>query len=166
MTIDELLCKFQGKCWHTVMQEADVQRIIPVSAICVCGAIFENNGSIKRHIKDSNPDYSRPADLYEFFSWLCREKPEMWDEFLSHACEAWLKTPDTRFYPWLFFSDPSRPRDLMAEWLRLDEVREKWGWEKCPTCWRPGDYTGPLPMFCPSCNGTGRIRAEWAREGK
>ncbi|OPX96073.1 MAG: hypothetical protein A4E60_03517 [Syntrophorhabdus sp. PtaB.Bin047] len=113
---------------------------------------------------DEPPDYSRPADLYEFFSWLCREKPEMWDEFLEYAIEVWNKGLNMSFYPWLFFSSPSRPRDLMAEWLRLEEVREKWGWEKCPTCWRPGDYTGPLPMFCPSCNGTGRIRAEWARE--
>lgn len=49
---------------------------------------------------------------------------------------------------------------LLAEWLRLEETIEKWGTERCPN-----DFMAFTSYdMCPVCNGSGKVRAEWARE--
>jgi hypothetical protein len=144
-----------------------------IPAICTCGAIFEANEPIKRHIRGSNPDFSDPRHLYEFFTWLIKERPQMWEEFHKFAEEQYNRGIlfFHKFDAWLFFSDPARPRDLMAEWLQLDETVEKFGWERCPnldiediesmSCRNNGDNCQPCSY--------GKILAPWARwvqEGK
>ena len=47
---------------------------------------------------------------------------------------------------------------LLSEWLRLEEVGEKWGWEECPD----RAYDGCNHRGCAICHGTGKIRSAWA----
>jgi hypothetical protein len=105
------------------------------------------------------PDYSYSGNRDEFFRWLCRERPEMWDGFFIYALAYGKHERPIDFaelVSWLFFSDPSRPRDLMAEWLRLESVREKFG-RNCEL---------DCEVSCPSYKGacSGKIPAEWAKE--
>jgi len=121
--------------------------------------------NLKKHFTSVNPDFSDPRHLYEFFTWLCRERPEMWLNFRHFAFKAWIKDMDAtaEFIPWLFFQSPARPRDLMAEWLRLPETVERFGTIECedsmvayPHCVRDN---------C-NCNGSGRVLSPWARYAK
>lgn len=175
MNPDKLLTLLMGKCWHDWKRTTASMSPVLIYKCGVCGKLAGPLGEPDE--LPVNPSFSDPHHRDEFFTWLCKERGEMWRYFQDWVYDCWEDAVDiverglswnteADRVAWLFFSSPSRPRDLMAEWLRLEEVREKWGWEKCPTCWRPGDYTGPLPMFCPSCNGSGKIRAEWAREGR
>ena len=166
---DKLLTLLMGQHWHEVKQLADVQRIMAIPAICTCGAIFEANEPIKRHIRGSNPDFSDPRHLYEFFTWLIKERPQMWEEFHKFAEEQYNRGIlfFHKFDAWLFFSDPARPRDLMAEWLRLDSTVERFGWVECSTCESKGGTSVlGFTVVCPKCNGTGRVLAPWARYAK
>lgn len=153
MTIDELLCKFQGLHWHKGITYPDGTR-----SLYKCSCM--EHQSIEP-LSRLNPDFSDDHTAMELLRWFFKEKEGMFMEFYDYmdiVAEDFilLKEVDGKQYmSWVV---------LLAEWLRLEETREKWGWEECPTCWRPGDYTGPLPMFCPRCNGSGKIRAEWARE--
>lgn len=118
-----------------------------------------------------NPSFSDPRHRDEFFSWLCKERPEMWEQFLSWALRqyehpwAW----EGKTIPWLFFSDPSRPRDLMAEWLYLDSTIEDFGWEKCPNCEGDKRITlsdGRGSHDCSLCSGSGKVLSAWAKYAK
>jgi hypothetical protein len=144
MTINnERLAKFEGKCWHEVDK-----------GLCKhCGKFLPDN-----------PSYSTsPADRERLLEYLM-EKKDMWDEF----CEwAWKKNSEERvwnkvpwFVHWLTHPLDGTPRwvSLLSEFLGLEEVREKFGWEKCPNC--DVFYTG----FCTTCSGTSKIHAEWAKE--
>ena len=76
-------------------------------------------------------------------------KEEMWIAF-----EVWIytrKDSSRPHIPWLHKPLDGVPRrvSLLSEWLGMEETREKWGWEECPTCWKPG-----------------RFRAELAKEAK
>jgi len=156
---DKLLTLLMGQHWHEVKQLADVQRIMAIPAICTCGAIFEANEPIKRHIRGSNPDFSDPRHLYEFFTWLIKERPQMWEEFHKFAEEQYNRGIlfFHKFDAWLFFSDPARPRDLMAEWLQLDSTIRRFGYEQgeltVEAAWDDGDW------------GTGKctVLSEWAK---
>lgn len=117
-----------------------------------------------RYGKDTTvtyPDYSFPENRDEFFTWLCRERPEMWRKFDDWAFDRWddLQTGQS-YIGWLFFSSPSRPRDLLAEWLRLDETIKRFGWVKCPNC--DVFNTG----FCNTCGGSGKVLSPWAKYAK
>jgi len=110
------------------------------------------------------PDFSRPRHRDEFFTWLCRERPEMWLNFRHFAFKVWIKDMDAtaEFIPWLFFQSPSRPRDLMAEWLRLDNTIKDFGWVECP------EYE---PFCVPVCSNpcickNGKVLAPWAKYAK
>ena len=116
---------------------------------------------------DEPPDFSDPSHRDEFFTWLTKERPEMWLNFRHFAFKAWIKDMDAtaEFIPWLFFQSPSRPRDLMAEWLRLDETVERFGWVEhhCSHC-RKGDVQMHYTHPCEKCGAIGgKIRAEWAK---
>jgi len=139
-----------------------------------------------KHGKDTTvayPDFSLPAHRDEFFTWLTKERPEMWEGFRRYSHNVWrddskfsystvITDYDGYFYAWLFFSDPARPRDLMAEWLQLDSTVERFGQSKCKYC--EDGYTlrllgGRVEVtndMCQHCNGTGKIRAEWAKYAK
>ncbi len=112
---------------------------------------------------DEPPDFSLPSHRDEFFTWLCRERPEMWKAFYlwsyrqdGLAYHIWPPF-DHHHVPWLFFSDPARPRDLMAEWLQLDSTIRRFGYEQgeltVEAAWDDGDW------------GTGKctVLSEWAK---
>ena len=95
----------------------------------------------------------------------------MWREFEIHVSKIYTMANTTDwFIPWFFFQSPARPRDLMAEWLQLDSTVKRFGQSKCKYC--EDGYTlrllgGRVEVtndMCQHCNGTGRIRAEWAKE--
>ena len=130
-----------------------------------------------KHGKDTTvayPDFSLPAHRDEFFTWLTKERPEMWEGFRRYSHNVWrddskfsystvITDYDGYFYAWLFFSDPARPRDLMAEWLRLDSTVERFGWVKCPI------HCCDCPDNGKTCMDTGKVLSEWAKyvkEGK
>ena len=160
---DKLLTLLMGKCWHSVEYN-----VMSQSWICsICGEEFREGDEHKA----DHPDFSRPADRDEFFTWLTKKRPEMWESWYL-----WVyanRTPDEYrrvvgdwpFIHWLFFQSPSRPRDLMAEWLRLDETVERFGWVEhhCSHC-RKGDVQMHYTHPCEKCGAIGgKIRVEWAR---
>ena len=127
---------------------------------------------------DEPPDFSDPSHRDEFFTWLTKERPEMWEGFRRYSHNVWrddskfsystvITDYDGYFYAWLFFSDPARPRDLMAEWLRLEETVERWGWTPCdgfPECMQGERDVCKYPDM--RCEGNGKTRgqyAPWAR---
>ncbi len=172
MTINnELLFQLRHdgkKCWH---EPTDANNPFAESPCIHCGKILIHwpHGWFAEG-ENITPDYSRPADLYEFFAWLCRERREMWEGFtdwIDAKGERDLSIPApwlwSKLIPWLFFQSPSRPRDLMAEWLRLDETVERWGISTCKVC----DGTGEGEVKnCRYCNGSSKILAPWARYAK
>jgi len=58
---------------------------------------------------------------------------------------------------------------LLQEWLELKETRERFGWVTCPSCKegyalrKLGERTEQTIDQCQKCNGTGKIRTEWAK---
>jgi hypothetical protein len=130
MNPDKLLFQLQRdgkKCWH----KADPSN--PDECLR-CKSAFQNKNGEPYKCELDNPSFSDPHHREEFFTWLCRERREMWEMFLSWALRqyeypwAW----EGKTIPWLFFSSPSRPRDLMAEWLQLDSTIERFGYVECP----------------------------------
>jgi len=105
-------------------------------------------------------------------------KKEMWRYFQDWTCDVWEEDIDLveRGTSWNTEADRAawlhKPLDgvprwvsLLSEWLRLESVREKFGTTECPTCENKGgtEVLG-FTVVCPSCNGSGKIRAEWAKE--
>lgn len=117
--------------------------------------------------RDGDKPWNLNYDSPDHFARLTKrlfENKEMWDKYYQYAFKRYLNSEThNTFVPWLF-SDRTRFVTLFAEFLRLPEVVERFGWVECPTCWKPGDYTGSLPAFCSICNGTGKVLSEWARE--
>jgi hypothetical protein len=102
---------------------------------------------------------------HQFEIFLFRKYPTEHGYAIADCQTGWVSN---NFIPWLF-SDRTRFVTLFAEFLRLGATVEEFGREECPTCWKPGDYTGSLPAFCSICNGTGKVLSAWAkyvREGK
>jgi len=145
-------------CWHKTTNEYPFR-----CAICGQSETDWQGWFICPH----NPDYSTsPADRERLLLYLMGQE-EMWKAFKTAILTAKIGEPyDGGIIVYLFSFIDGAPRwvSLLSEWLGMESTREKWGWEECPTCWKPGDYTGSLPMFCPKCNSSGRVRAEWARE--
>lgn len=170
MNPDKLLTMLIGKCWHEPKS--------PKTAYsnCIhCGIEmlhWPDPIGWKPRDEDENepnPSFSDPRHRDEFFTWLCRERGEMWFQFKHYAYSAWIDDADSdELISWLFFSDPSRPRDLMAEWLRLDETIKRFGWEEryCDHC-RKGDVQMHYTHPCEKCGAIGgRILSAWAKYAK
>ena len=152
MTINnELLFHFAnpGKCWH--------ERENTYGSVCIlCGATLSYTYT--------NLSYSTsPADRERL--WLYLVGKEMWKEFDNWAWEQSGGLITTEYVPWLTLPLDGVPRwvSLLSEWLGLEEVREKFGTTECPC---PPEFKGDeeIERVCPYCSGTGKIRAEWAKE--
>ena len=121
---------------------------------------------------DEPPSFSDSRHRDEFFTWLAKERPEMWEDFFWWCWDSSPKEAQglrDKFVAWLFFDkdNPTRPRDLMAEWLRLDETVERFGKVKCSNCIAGVEESGPTFIKeCTVCDGSGRVLAPWAREVK
>jgi hypothetical protein len=114
-----------------------------------------------------SPGYSSPNIYMPFLQWFWKENREMWDAFLSVHPFAW----DGKAIPYLFsLTDEGEPRVmvLLSEWLTLPETRYAWGESKCPNeyCENGQVLEGDHHVECGVCNGTGRVKAEWAKEVK
>jgi len=159
---DKLLTLLMGRCWH---EPTDVNNPFAKSPCIHCGKILIHwpHGWFAEG-ENITPDFSRPADRDEFFTWLCRERREMWEGFtdwIDAKGERDLSIPApwlwSKLIPWLFFQSPARPRDLMAEWLQLDSTIRRFGYEQgeltVEAAWDDGDW------------GTGKctVLSEWAK---
>ena len=172
MTIDERLCKFQGKCWH--LWEYD-WRGLQICSKCGIDRIYS---SIKNNYVNDNLDFSDDHTAMELYRWFSTAKEKMFTDFNNWCAE----TKPIAFISKVgFFAHTPREGKsymrwvvLLSEWLSLEETMEKWGWEECQYRkeWpRVTDKRGSV-FFCekecgkepPPCNGSGKIRAEWARE--
>ena len=172
MNPDKLLALVMGKCWHEEWETVSAGHFRNIRYFHKCKKCGRTAPVKKEH---GHPDFSDPRHRDEFFAWLCRERPEMWDEFWNYHYDR--AVPEWTYMTWLFFDkdNPARPRDLMAEWLQLDETVERFGWVECQYKkeWPRTKPDGESTFFCelecnkkdiPSCNGTGKVLSEWARE--
>ena len=150
MTINnELLAKFEGK-W----KEWKLSYLV--------------DGLYNVDYDSLNPSYSTSPDDRERLWGYLMGKEEMWMTFYLWAyTKKEPENPDRVVYDWPFVSWLTLPLDgvprwvsLLSEWLRLDETVERWGYTECKNahCCECHD--------CAECNGSGRIRAEWARYAK
>jgi hypothetical protein len=170
MEIDELLCKFQGKEWNGPKSGCDAADYY------------------KEPEEWGNPDFSDDHTAMELLRWFQEEKWEMWNRFEDFCHDKWgfqdggydifVKEWNSIsiYLKWLHKLIPADSKPymrwvvLLAEWLRLEETREKWGWEECPNCEqgyairKVGDRMEGTTDRCQYCSGSGKIRAEWARE--
>lgn len=160
MTIDELLCKFQGKCWHIWVRD---WRGLQTCSKCGIDRIYN---SIKNNYANDNPDFSDDRVAMELLKWMHQSRIEMMEAFdgefplTAYDFINRLEREDKSYMYWVV---------LLAEWLRLEETREKWGTERCVDCRGTGthkyeDECGDCLEACPACSGSGKIRSAWARE--
>ena len=168
MTINnELLAKFEGKCWHKTTNEYPFR-----CAICGQSETDWQGWFICPH----NPDYSTsPADRERLLLYLMGQE-EMWMQFYIWSHEKKEQGDCNRviydwpFVSWLFSPLDGVPRwvSLLSDWLGMEEVREKFGTTE--VCSEFNRWHNPCPQFCDKCDdGSGRIRADWAKyvkEGK
>ncbi len=166
----KLLCLLEGKCWHEWEGGWSFPGEQHDYKCKKCGLIIPLAMLQDLHLPiPVSPDYSSPNTYIPFLQWFWKEKREMWGRFLGWvyikehkpALSGMWKTGI--FISWLFSLTPdNEPRImvLLSEWLALPETKEKWGWEKDACNNR---------LDCSDCNkdcdGTGRIKAEWAKEG-
>jgi len=161
MTIDELLCKFQGLHWHEGVTYPD-------------GTQSRYKCSCMEHqsidpLSSLNPDFSDDRVAMELLRWMYEKKGHMLMDFV-----VWSEFQFNYIFSFTFVEADSKPYMrwvvLLAEWLRLERTREKWGWEECPNCEqgyairKVGDRMEGTTDRCQYCNGTGKIRSAWARE--
>lgn len=156
MTIDELLCKFQGLHWHEGIIYPDGTRSLYK---CSC---MEHQST--EPLSSLNPDFSDDRTALELYRWFSTSKEDMFTEFEEYM--------DISTYDFIKFKEVDgknymRWVVLLSEWLRLEETREKWGWEECPDkniigglCITKKDSKCPVKE---GDNCSGKIRAEWAR---
>ena len=118
MTIDELLCKFQGKCWHEWKEiYLTNNHTVSSSPIHVC-----KHCDIERYAKNDNPDFSDDRVAMELLRWFFKEKEGMFMEFYDYmdiVAEDFLllkKVDGKQYMSWVV---------LLAEWLRLEETRKE-----------------------------------------
>lgn len=161
MTIDELLTKFQGKCWHEWEWNIPEEGIPPYVCL-LCGY----------RAKDaSRLDYADDHTAMELLRWFQREKKNMYDWFCAWMLRENPKAPVGTNNLLIYINQQIEADSksymrwvvLLAGWLRLEETRNDWGWEEvCSTFQRETNPCGS----CTKCNGSGKIRSKWAREGK
>ncbi len=161
MTIDELLCKFQGLHWHKGITYPD-------------GTQSRYKCSCMEHqsidpLSSLNPDFSDDRVAMELLRWFQREKKNMYDWFCAWMLRENPKAP-VGINNQLIYINQQIEADsksymrwvvLLAGWLRLEETRNDWGWEEvCSTFQRETNPCGS----CTKCDGSGKIRSKWARE--
>ena len=169
---DELLTLLMGKCWHSVEYN-----VMSQSWICsICNEEFREGDEREA----DNPDFSTsPDDRERLWEYLMGKK-DMWRYFQDWTYDVWEEDVDLveRGTSWNTEADRAawlhKPLDgvqrwvsLLSDWLGMEETREKWGISKCPHYPKEcnGCYRGNANYeWCESCDGTGRIRAEWAKE--
>jgi len=171
MTIDnERLAKFEGKCWHEpheiYLTNNHMVATTPVQECALCGCRYPEY-----------PSYSTSPDDREHLWLYLVGKEEMWDEFFLYELsygEYRKPIPWTQFIVWLFSPLDGVPRwvSLLSDWLGLEETREKFGWIDCPKDEPIEIDDGDCKyMACKNateyctCDGSGKVRAEWAKEG-
>lgn len=112
-----------------------------------------------------NPDpLHNDGDYWRLVKGMMRhEGYRQFEEFADNEYLTEFVPPIEVFTAWLLL-DPARFISLIWDWTGLEKVQEKYGMTECPTCWKPGDYTGALPVFCPTCNGSGHLPAPWLEE--
>jgi hypothetical protein len=131
MTIDELLTKFWGKCWHkwdwSIPEEG-----VPPYVCLLCG----------HRAKDaSRPDFSDDHTAMELLRWIEENKLNMWKAFIEWARPAYVHWCwDYLLLLWVNNKVDADSKSymrwvvLLAGWLRLEETRNDWGWEEvCST---------------------------------
>ncbi len=179
MTIDELLCKFQGKCWHEWEYNEYWEDPVmgDVFRKCkLCGEKLIHPQGSTNPFDFLRPDFSDDHTAMELLRWFQREKKNMYDWFCAWMLRENPKAP-VGINNQLIYINQQIEADsksymrwvvLLAEWLRLEETREKWGWEECPDkniigglCITKKDSKCPVKE---GDNCSGKIRAEWARE--
>ncbi len=160
MTINnERLAKFEGKCWHETTNEYPFR-----CAICGQSETDWQGWFICPH----NPNYSTSPDDRERLWLYLMGKPGMYICFENWAWDKQQKSKlmHLTITQWLFSPLDGVPRwvSLLSEWLGMESTRERFGWVECPTCENKGgtEVLG-FTVVCPSCSGTGKVRAEWAR---
>ena len=183
MTIDELLCKFQGKCWHEWEYNEYWEDPVmgDVFRKCkLCGEKLIHPQGSTNPFDFLRPDFSDDHTAMELLRWFQREKKNMYDWFCAWMLRENPKAP-VGINNQLIYINQQIEADsksymrwvvLLAGWLRLEETRNDWGWEECPECKdgyamrKLGDRVETTIEQCQHCNGDGKIRAEWAREGE
>ena len=128
-------------------------------------------------------DYSTsPADGERLWGYLMGKK-DMWRYFQDWTYDVWEEDVDlvergtswnteADRVAWLFFPLDGVPRwvSLLSEFLGMEETGEKFGTIKCE-CYEGHEAylateDGDVDFrMCPECSGSGRIRADWAKEG-
>jgi hypothetical protein len=165
----KLLCLLEKKCWHEPDRRSG-------SAKCIHCGMWIDMDDVGNLCKAYNPDYSSPNTYIPFLQWFWKEKREMWEEFGNWQWERWFQEDEAlrpytinSNYMWLFsLTTEGEPRVmvLLSEWLALPETRYAWGESKCPNeyCENGQVLEGDHHVECGVCNGTGRVKAEWAKE--
>lgn len=165
--INRLIALWMGECWHEWEPISKSINGNPNCIHCHIGKYFDGE---KR-----NPDFSQPEHFASFTGRLFENK-EMWATF-----ENWVEydkclheTKDMTMWELIafFFSDRTRFCTLFAEFLRLPETVERFGWEggkkDCiQTC--PQFSTETFKYSCPDFdagNCTGKVLSAWARYAK
>ncbi|MEN6320705.1 MAG: hypothetical protein ABFD82_18355 [Syntrophaceae bacterium] len=170
----KLLCLLEGKCWHEWEGGWSFPGGQHDYKCKKCGLIIPLAMLQDLHLPiPVSPDYSSPNTYLPFLQWFWKEREVMWYSFTFWAYTRKCTLPDKdAYYVWLYSLTPdNEPRImvLLSEWLSLPETRKIWGWEECPECEGKGDVTSygvnKNEFYCQNCNGTGRIKAEWAKEG-
>jgi hypothetical protein len=167
----KLLCLLEKKCWHEPDRRSG-------SAKCIHCGMWIDMDDVGNLCKAYNPDYSSPNTYIPFLQWFWKEKREMWEEFGNWQWERWFQEDEAlrpytinSNYMWLFsLTTEGEPRVmvLLSEWLALPETRYAWGESKCPNeyCENGQVLEGDHHVERGVCNGSGRIKAEWAIEVK
>ena len=104
MTIDnELLAKFEGRCWHEAIETTSVY-----STCKSCGITltrwYEIGWRTERE-QENNPSYSASPDDRERLWLYLMGKEEMWASFRRWVVDAYCRRLDgdtVPFIPWLF----------------------------------------------------------------
>lgn len=97
-----------------------------------------------------------------------RRKARLWDEVEEIAKRNWMDDP-CEDCPVEERCDSCNSLCGQA-YSVVDALKEKWGWEECPNCEqgyairKVGDRMEGTTDRCQYCSGSGKIRAEWARE--
>ena len=126
--------------------------------------LFEGQKWHKR--SEINPDYASSAEYRERLWGYLLGRLDVWGDFQDWVEDIWFDDETWKrksFIPWLFLPLDGVPRwvSMLSDWLGLEEVREKFGTTECEDSMVA--YPDCVRINC-NCFGSGKIRAEWAKE--
>jgi hypothetical protein len=170
MTIDELLCKFQGLHWHEGVTYPD-------------GTQSRYKCSCMEHqsidpLSSLNPDFSDDHTAMELLRWMHKTKWRMWRAFRDYSYGKMVESELMDFQFWSFSFTQADGKQYMiwvstlAEWLRLPETIRDFGWEECPNCEqgyairKVGHRMEGTTDRCQFCDGSGKVLSAWAKYAK